>query len=89
MRAVRGSSKCIGYPTSVAVATLLWDNCHTVWDNRHAVMRQLSHNADSNLPLANPLRSLCALCGFAREEQLPRDIFSRQGRKDLMTVLTP
>ena len=32
---------------------------------------------------ANPLRSLCALCGFAREEQLPRDIFSRQGRKDL------
>ena len=20
----------IGYPTSVAVATLLWDNCHTV-----------------------------------------------------------
>ena len=30
---------------------------------------------------ANPLRSLCALCGFAREEQLPRDIFSRQAAK--------
>ena len=80
-----------------------------LWDNRHAVMRQLSHNADSNLlrvekqlsrdifsrqgrkdlddhthpliTLANPLRSLCALCGFAREEQLPRDIFSRQAAK--------
>ena len=36
-------------------------------------------------PLPTSLRSLCALCGFAREEQLPRDIFSpsRQGRKDL------
>ena len=75
-------------------------------------MRQLSHNADSNLlreksncrgifflakaaktlmtvltrthpliTLANPLRSLCALCGFAREEQLSRDNFSRQAAK--------
>ena len=33
------------------------------------------------ITLANPLRSLCALCGFAREEQLPRDIFSRQAAK--------
>ena len=30
---------------------------------------------------ANPLRSLCALCGFAREEQLSRDNFSRQAAK--------
>ena len=33
------------------------------------------------ITLANPLRSLCALCGFAREEQLSRDNFSRQAAK--------
>ena len=40
------------------------------------------------ITLANPLRSLCALCGFAREEQLPRDIFLAKAAKTLMTLLT-